>query len=87
MTTKELLHRLIDDLPEQSLPAAERVLAGLRDGDMDPLKLRLLTAEFDNEAETDEERQAAQEGRDQAKRGDLLSDAAVWQQLGHVDQT
>ncbi len=86
MTTKEILHRLVDELPERSLPAAERVLEDLRGGNSDLLERRLRTAPVDDEEETEMERIAVQEGREQAQRGELLTDAAVWQQLAHDDR-
>jgi hypothetical protein len=78
MTTREGLHRLVDELPEPEWPAAERLLAGLRDGAVDPLRLALLLAPTDDEPETPEERAAVQVARDELARGEGVADAEVW---------
>jgi hypothetical protein len=79
VTTKESLHRLVDELPDVALPEAERYLAALRD---DPLALLLLTAPVDDEPETDEEREAVQEAREAAERGEIIADADLDRELG-----
>jgi len=79
VTTKESLHRLVDELPDVALPAAARYLAALRD---DPLALLLLTAPVDDEPESDEERQAVQKARDAAGRGEIVADADLDRELG-----
>ena len=53
MTTKEALHRLIDELPDDTLPAVERYLVSVRD---DPVLRSLMAApEEDEELSPDEE--------------------------------
>src|SRR2546430_9531882 len=64
MTTKATLHQIIEELPESELVAAGRFLAYLRDM-ADPVRRALLTAPWDDEPETEDERQAAQEARDE----------------------
>jgi hypothetical protein len=70
MTTKATLHRIIEELPESELVAAERFLAYLRDM-ADPVRRALLTAPWDNELETEDERQAVQEARNELARGEV----------------
>ncbi|MGH8068856.1 MAG: hypothetical protein ACRERE_27210 [Candidatus Entotheonellia bacterium] len=82
MTTKATLHQLIEELPESELVAAERFLAYLRDM-ADPVRRALLTAPWDDDPETDEERQAVQEARDELVRGEIIPDADLWKRLGH----
>lgn len=81
MTTKETLYRLIDELPEHDLPTAEQVLAGLRDGTVDALRLRLLTAPDDDEDETDDERAGTQEAREQLARGESVANGDLRREL------
>ena len=73
MTTKEALHRLIDELPEAEIAEAERFLKGLQIPD--PVLRAIELAPLDDEPETDEERTAVQEARDEAARGELIDDA------------
>jgi hypothetical protein len=81
MTTREGLHRLVDELPEPEWPAAEQLLARLRDGAVDPLRLALLLAPADDESETAEERAAVQAAREELARGEGIPDADVWRRL------
>ena len=82
MTSKATLHRLIEELPESELVAAERFLAYLRDL-ADPVRRALLTAPWDDEPETEEERQAVEEARAELARGEKIPDADLWKRLGH----
>ena len=75
MTTKEALHRLIDQLPEDR---AERLL----DAVQDPILLSRLTAPIDDEPETDEERAAVAEARADVARGDLIATDLLSRELG-----
>ena len=70
MTTKDALHRLIDELPEEALPSVERYLASVRD---DPMLRVLLAAPNDDEPTTAEEDASAREARQRYGRGDFLS--------------
>jgi hypothetical protein len=81
MTTREGLHRLVDELPEPEWPAAEQLLARLRDRGVDPLRLALLLAPEDDEPEPADERDAVQAARDELARGEGLPDAEVWRRL------
>ena len=70
LTTKATLHQIIEELPESELVAAERFLAYLRDM-ADPVRRALLTAPWDDEPETEDERQAVQEARNELARGEV----------------
>ena len=78
MTAKEELHRLVNELSENE---ARLWLEALRT--RDPLLLKLLTAPYDDEPETDEERAAIQKARDQLARGEMIPDDELWRRLGH----
>jgi hypothetical protein len=82
MTTKTTLHQLIDTLPDTELEAAERYLLFLREM-ADPVRRALLTAPWDDEPETEEERKAVQEARDELARRETIPDADLWKRLGH----
>ena len=71
MTVKEELHRLIDELPEHD---AQRLLSDLRGrGAEDDLPAFLRDAPFDDEPETDEERAAVAEAREEFRLGRVVS--------------
>jgi hypothetical protein len=58
MTAKERLHHLVDELPESEYKLAERILEDLRDvGLSDPLLRALLAAPYDDEPESEEDRE------------------------------
>ena len=67
MTTKDVLHRLIDELPETALPVVERYLTSVRD---DPVLHALLTAPEEDEELSPEEEAALAEARARRARGD-----------------
>ena len=79
VTTREALHRLIDELPEDTLAAAERELAALRD---DPLLRALALAPADDELVTDEDRVDLQAARAEYRRGETLSNEDVRRAMG-----
>jgi hypothetical protein len=81
MATKNSLHRLIDELPESELAAAERFLHYLR-ATADPVLRALLKAPPDNEPETEEERQTAQEAREELARGEVRTLEEMRRDLG-----
>jgi hypothetical protein len=75
MTAKERLHHLVDELPESKYKLAERILEDLRDvGLSDPLLRALLAAPYDDEPESEEERQAVKEAHRDIRAGGLSSD-------------
>lgn len=75
MTTKEALHRLIEELPEDQ---AERLLRVIED----PVARSLELAPLDDEALTPEEEAALQEGRDALARGETLTTEQLRRELG-----
>lgn len=70
MTTKDALHRLIDELPEDTLPGVERYLTTVRN---DPMMRRLASAPLDDEATTPEEDASAREAIERYRRGECLT--------------
>jgi hypothetical protein len=62
MSTRDSLHRLIDELPESELEAAARFLQDLH-ATTDPVLRALPDAPLDDEPETAEERWLVQEAR------------------------
>jgi hypothetical protein len=81
MPTRDSLHRLIDELPESELIAAERFLHYLR-ATADPVLRALLEAPLDDEPETEEEREAVQEAREELARGEVQTLEEVRRELG-----
>ena len=81
MTTKEELHRLVEELPKNELPAARRYLEYLRNMG-DPLLRALMEAPLDDELETDTERAAVQEAWEAVTRGEVVSDEELRIELG-----
>jgi hypothetical protein len=67
---RDTLHRLVDALPESELAVAERFLNYLR-ATADPVLRALLEAPLDDEPETDEERRAVHEAREELARGEV----------------
>jgi hypothetical protein len=80
VSTREALYRLIDELPEDELPEAERYLKALQIDD--PLIRALELAPWDDEPETEEERAAVQEAREALARGEVLTTEELRQELG-----
>ena len=77
MTTKEELHRLIDELPESEVHAALRFLGYLRNLGSDPLMQALMDAPEDDEPDTPEEQRAALEAWQEYLRGE----ARPWEEV------
>jgi len=70
MPMRDTLHRLVDEIPESELAVAERFLNYLR-ATADPVLRALLEAPLDDEPETDEERRAVHEAREELARGEV----------------
>jgi leucyl aminopeptidase (aminopeptidase T) len=81
MTTKAHLHKLIDELPETALAAAERYLDSLR-AEEDVVLRAFLTAPEDDEEQTEEERAAVREAREAIARGEVIRDEDLDRELG-----
>jgi len=71
-TTRDALHRLVDELPKRELSAARRYLEYLRNMG-DPVLRAFLEAPEDDEPETEEERVSADEAWQEYQRGEALS--------------
>ena len=80
MTTKATLHQIIEELPESELVAAERFCVSAGHGR--PVRRALLTAPWDDEPETEDERQAVQEARNELARGEVYPLDEVRRELG-----
>lgn len=81
MTTKDDLHRLVDQLPEGELATAERLLRDLCGGE-DPLLRFLEAAPVDDEPETEEERAAVAAAWEAIRHGEVLTDEELRRELG-----
>ena len=74
MTTKEQIHRLVDDLPESELQTVKRVLEGLSAlSPSDPVAEALANAPLDDESVTDEEARAIAEGERDIEAGQVVN--------------
>jgi hypothetical protein len=73
MTTKDELHHLIDELGDYDLADAQRILEDIRAHGQDPVARKLLTAAIDDEPETEEERAAVEEAKDEFARGEFVT--------------
>lgn len=81
MTAREALHLIVDDLPEDDLATARRVLEGLR-ATSDPVVRALLSAPPDDEPDTDDADGGLTEARDEARAGRQVSHEEMLRQLG-----
>lgn len=73
------LHDLIDELPEERVGMALRILLGVRD---DPVATALRHAPFDDESLTAEDEAAIDRGRADIERGETLSSEGMRRELG-----
>jgi hypothetical protein len=80
MLARDALHRLIDEPPESEPAAAERFLHYLR-ATADPVLRALLEALLDDEPETEEERRAVQEVREELARAEVRTLEEVRREL------
>jgi hypothetical protein len=81
MTIKEDLYRLVDELPESELHAAKRFLEYLRNMG-DPVLRAMLEAPEDDEPETDEEKAAIAETKEDFKSGQVVSHEELKREFG-----
>lgn len=77
MTTKEALHRLIDELPESE---AEQLLRALQT--TDPVVRTLELAAEDDEPLSEQERASIGAARAAVARGEVISHEALLRELG-----
>lgn len=82
MTTREQLHKMIDDLPECDLHMAEMLIQWRHELRDDRMLVTLATAPLDDEPETPEEAVAVAEAREAAARGDVYSLEAIKREFG-----
>jgi hypothetical protein len=73
MVARERLYRLIDELPERDLPAAEQLLVSLRDDTCDDFQRFLDAAPLDDEPTSPDEDAGAAEAKAQYHRGETIS--------------
>ena len=73
MEERQVLHVLVDELPDDELVAAMRFLEHLRFRSKDPLRALLNEAPLDDEPVTDEDLAAIQEGLADKARGEVVS--------------
>lgn len=82
MTTKEAVHRLIDQLPEDELAIVEAFLEFLASRRLgDPLLAFLQAAPEDDEPTTPEEDASAEDAWREYQRGDVLPSGVVKRKL------
>ena len=79
MIAKEVLHRLVDELPDVATAEAERLLRVLVSPD--PVLQAALAAPLDDELETPEEAAAVAEARAAAAAGRVVSHAEARRRL------
>lgn len=81
ISNKERIHKLIDELPEEEVPVAERFLRYLCDIGNDPVKRALLNASEDNEAITPKEEEMVNEAKAAYERGEVQTDEELDREL------
>lgn len=78
MLTRDQLHRLIDAIPDDRLPALEAAIEPLAD----PVARAVMLAPEDDEPLTDEDRAALREAKDDIARADLVSHEDIKREFG-----
>ncbi len=81
MAARQVLHRLVDALPDQDLPTAARVLEALK-LTADPVERSLVAAPLDDEPDDDDFDGGLTEARREAEDGQLASHEEVKRELG-----
>jgi hypothetical protein len=81
MSRRATLHRLINSLPEEDLPIAVRLLAGLT-VTADAVERALLLAPDDDEPDTDDDDGGLAEARQELARGEGISTEELERELG-----
>lgn len=79
MTAKEKLRERLDGMSEAR---AAQTLGWIEDTEDDPLLQVLANAPLDDEPETDEERRLVEEGREDFRRGDVVSWEEIRKEFG-----
>lgn len=78
--SRDDLHRLVDQIPDSELSAAQRYLEYLRD--VDPVRKALKAAPVDDEMETEEEAEAVKEAEADIRAGRTLTTDELKRELG-----
>ncbi len=82
METRQVLHTLVDEIPEGELAAVKRFLECLLQQAEDPLRAFLNAAPWDDESVTDEDRLAIQQGLAEKTNGEVVSHEDIERLLG-----
>ena len=82
MIAREDLHHLVDRLPEGELPAVRSYLRYVAEVAIDPVLRTLLNAPLDDEPETEAERRAVAEAKEDLAAGRVLTTEEVKRELG-----
>ena len=83
MSSRDALHRLVEELPESEVPRAERVLEALKEtAEPEGPLYTLDTAPLDDEPETEDERAAVAEAREEHRRGEGVPHEEVKRRWG-----
>ena len=81
---RENVKRLVDLMPEHELRTVERMLRGLVAASANPFLAALANAPEDDEPVSGEEEEAVRLSEEDEARGELISDADLWRELGHA---
>ena len=79
--SKGRLYELVDALQEDNYDTAERLLEQLRSDEFDPMLWKLLTAPYDDEPVTEDDRAAIIEAQEDIRAGRLIPHEEVMRQL------
>lgn len=77
MTARDVLHRLVDEIPESEVHTAAKFLAYLRESQAEAILRVLAEAPEDDEPETTERARAAAIAREELNRGEGIP----WEQV------
>ncbi len=80
-TTREAIHRLVDELPKDEFADARLYLEYLRSG-RDPLLKKLLDAPYEDEPETEEERAGMAEAWEDVRAGRTIPMEEIEREFG-----
>ena len=81
MTIRELLHEIVDKLPESELPAAARMLTSL-ERPFDPVQIALTNAPLDDESDDDDLDGGLTAARNESRSGQTISHEELLRRLG-----
>lgn len=81
MTIRELLHEIVDKLPESELPAAARMLTSL-ERPFDPVQVALANAPLDDESDDDDLDGGLTAARNESRSGQTISHEELLRRLG-----